>query len=50
MNLTDLTQSELINIEGGLDEDYNAGYAVGAWLRKAVDAFGDVVDAFSPFS
>lgn len=50
MHLIELSKTELLTIDGGLDEDYNAGYAVGKWMRKAVRAFGEVVDALSPFS
>ena len=50
MNIKDLNENELVSINGGLDKDYNDGVAVGRWFRAAIKAFGDVVDAVSPFS
>ncbi|WP_175578609.1 hypothetical protein [Tenacibaculum aiptasiae] len=43
MNVKNLTQKELININGGDQGTYDAGYAVGKHVRASIIAVGSAI-------
>jgi hypothetical protein len=44
LNLIELSHTELITINGGVNEEaYNTGYAIGSCLRKMVKNFFTLV-------
>lgn len=39
MVIQDLTQTELVAINGGSDDPYDLGYAIGNWIGRALNIY-----------
>ncbi|WP_299363055.1 hypothetical protein [Winogradskyella sp.] len=43
MNLEDLNQKELLEINGGTEESYNLGHAIGSHIRSGIETIGNII-------
>ncbi|GFD91486.1 hypothetical protein KUL156_49530 [Alteromonas sp. KUL156] len=43
MNLKNLTTEELLTIDGGNQDAYDAGYAAGQHVRAAAETVGNII-------